>query len=398
MKSEIIPKYSLFLYIVLSTAITDITVNRILLMFVLLICSLFYLKEHVRYNSPIKLNHFMKSYIIYGVILTISSLYTKTPDDKVHSVLISYYTIVILLFFLGDSIRSERDVVFFLRAYVLGAIMLLLYMLNHYGLGMIEVLSQDNNIRLGDDISNSNTVGQSFAYGAVISTYFFMVDKRKILKVFDVGVIIVSFVLSLLSGSRKALLVLFAGSFIVIYFLNTDKKNVIKKAITILLSFIIVFLLYNFARHNAMFSTVFDRLDSLLFGLSDTTQLDESSRVRFEMIQTGLSAFLKNPFLGQGVYSSYNYFGTYSHNNFVEILMNTGAIGFITFYIPYVKNGIDLIRINKSDKIYGVIIFFYLWILLGGYGMVTYYAKSSMMMFMLVTCWLKLKKDTIINE
>ena len=42
-------------------------------------------------------------------------------------------------------------------------------------------------------------------------------------------------------------------------------------------------------------------------------------------------------FLGNGFYYSQYLLGTYSHNNYIEILLNNGFVGFCVYYFCYVK-------------------------------------------------------------
>ena len=111
------------------------------------------------------------------------------------------------------------------------------------------------------------------------------------------------------------------------------------------------------------------------------------------MIKTGWTAFMESPLIGKGLYASYKYFATYSHNNFIEILMNTGIIGFAIFYYPYMTGIYDFTKINRNEKLYSVMLVIFLWVLLGGYGMVTYYSKNSMTLMALVSIWLSIKRS-----
>ena len=72
--------------------------------------------------------------------------------------------------------------------------------------------------------------------------------------------------------------------------------------------------------------------------------------------------------------------------------MNTGLIGFILFYTPYVVYGIRMLFVPKKDSRYGLMLFLFAWLLFGAYGMVTYYDKMSMSLMMIVTAWTDLSR------
>ena len=67
--------------------------------------------------------------------------------------------------------------------------------------------------------------------------------------------------------------------------------------------------------------------------MGNITESDDYLRIY--MIKKSLEKFILNPVFGNGVYASSYYLGTYSHNNYTEILVNTGMLGFLAFYWPY---------------------------------------------------------------
>ena len=294
-----------------------------------------------------------------------------------------------------SNIRDKRDVDFFLHAFVFGSIIQLFYMLSVYGLDIITVIQESEQaIRIGDEVSNSNMVGLSFAYGAVISVHFMRqaIKNRKMRWIFYLVIALVASVFTFLSGSRKATLVILGGFLCVYLFGGSQSKNILKKIRTVLIALLLLILLYWVLTNIPLFSVVNERLEALIGGVLGNEALDHSSEERFSFIAIGWQAFLSYPFIGQGIYSSYRYFGTYSHNNFIEVLMNTGLIGFILFYTPYVVYGIRMLFVPKKDSRYGLMLFLFAWLLFGAYGMVTYYDKMSMSLMMIVTAWTDLSR------
>ena len=78
---------------------------------------------------------------------------------------------------------------------------------------------------------------------------------------------------------------------------------------------------------------------------------DSSSILRSKYISVGIDAFKESPVIGYGI-DNYRYINlrdsghlTYSHNNFVEMLVGVGGIGFLIYYFYYIKLTCDFLRL-----------------------------------------------------
>lgn len=385
-----ISQWTLFICIVIFIVTTNIILNRIAHVVMIAICGMCLFRDR---SFKIKYNGQLLSMFLYGILLTFSMTYAISPEEKIKSVLLSYIITLIISFFILNNINNKSDIDFFMHAFMVASIAQLFYMLTVYGVNIFEVIREnDNRIRIGDAVSNSNSVGLSFAYGAVIATYFFQQSKGKNnhIRVTYLMIAIITTIFGLLSGSRKTLIVLFVGLFVVFRFCGANKKNIIQELKVIIISILAIGILYYVIKNVDIFSTISRRTDMLFRGLFESGHLDNSSANRFKFIEEGWQAFCRRPILGEGIYASYYYFQTYSHNNFVEVLMNTGIIGFIIFYFPYIVNLHKFIKMDKMDKRYWFMLFFYLWVLLGAYGMVNYYSKLSMSLVTIVSVWIDL--------
>ena len=376
-------KLSLFLYIIIFTVTTSVVLNRAALLVTIFCCGLGYIKSHSELKMP--KNRFFISLLLYGIMLYISRLYTITPAVKANAVFMSYAVMLIITFFLTVNVKNEDDIHFFLNAFVIASVVQLIYMLSVYGANIFEIIAKsDEGIRIGDEVSNSNSVGMSFAYGSMIALYFLLnVPCNKMKKLLYAAVVLMGIVMALFSGSRKALVMIFIGAVIIMYG-KGNNVNILKTMVGFVTGICLLFLLYNVIKENEMFSVVYSRMKELLEGLSGKGRLDNSSKERLRMINTGVEAFSESPLWGQGIYASYRYFRTYAHNNFVEVLMNTGLIGFTIFYFPYIDGMIKFLRIDKTSRLYRIMLFLFLWILFGGVGMITYYDKYSNCLISLV--------------
>ena len=383
--------YILFIYIIIFSAGTSQMLNRIGLALVIGFGGLYCCLNKLQ----VKKNIFLCSMSIYGLMAWFAKIYSISPESKVTVAFNGYISMFFVIFVVILVVDTEKDIEFLLNAFALASLVQCVYMLSVYGTDIISVIVEsEEGMRIGDEVSNSNSVGISFAIGYIISLYFLLNEKMSFYKkIFYAILVIVGFVFGLLSGSRKALILLLIGSFIILFLKNATKKNIIKTFFGILLACTVMYIMYDLISSNPLFSTVNDRFTSLTEGLQNNSKLDYSSKERFYMIKTGWTAFMESPLIGKGLYASYKYFATYSHNNFIEILMNTGIIGFAIFYYPYMTGLYDFTKINRNEKLYSVMLVIFLWVLLGGYGMVTYYSKNSMTLMALVSIWLSIKRS-----
>lgn len=386
-------KILLFIYIVVFTVTTSTNINRFALMLLTCVGGLYILCD----RSTVKQTTFIVAMIAYGCFLLASKIYTISPAYKVNVLLVGYVSMLIPVLIAVAVIDDEKDIKYILNAFVVAVIFQFVNMMSIYGVDFIRVIGKSEElVRIGNEESNANSVGMSFIYGALIAFNFLLYGKPRFFgKIFYAAVSIIGFVVGLMSGSRKVLVMLFIGIFIIMLVKKRDSKNVIKQALVLMAAGLVFYIAYYVISENEIFSVVSERFTALIDGLLGKGELDYSSNMRFKMMEIGFEAFLEKPILGNGVYSSYAYFGTYSHNNFVEILMNTGIAGFIIFYMPYYKNLKAFIKTDKKDNMYGIMLFLILWILFGGFGMITYYSKYEMVLMAVVTMWLKIKGERV---
>lgn len=381
---------SLFLYIIIFTTTTSSILNRVSLALVVGFGGLHLLLNGLR----IKNNTFLNCMFFYGVFAFFAMFYSNAPMDKVSTVFSGYISMFIIVFFIVLVVEDENDIKKLLKAFAISSVIQCAYMLSVYGTDVFRIVAEsDEAIRIGEEVSNSNSVGISFVLSSIISLDFLLNEKMKVYKKIFYGILVtIGVVFGLLSGSRKATILLVAGFFMIFLFKNADKKNIFKKIGGFVVAIVAVVVLLNLISSNQMFNTLYNRFLSLIDGLTGEAELDVSSKTRFEMIETGWRAFTESPLWGNGLYSSYNYFDTYSHNNFIEILMNTGLIGFVIFYYPYLVNIKSFIKVDKKSRMYFLMLILFLWIFVGGVGLVTYFSKDSMTLMAIISLWLSIKR------
>ena len=208
-----ISKCLVFIYVIVFSVVTNVTINRLCLVLMCAICGIQWLATT---KGKLSMNGLMISVLIYGFFMVLATAYSTTPSIRIQKLLIAYLSMAGTVFCMMVTIESKRDIDLYLNAFIFAAVFQLGYMLSVYGVDILSVVAEsERGVRIGDEVSNSNTVGMSFAYGAIISFHF--IRQKNVGKFRKCGyllVIVSAVVLALLSGSRKALLVLVLGIFV----------------------------------------------------------------------------------------------------------------------------------------------------------------------------------------
>lgn len=263
--------------------------------------------------------------------------------------------------------------------------------------------------RLGGDFGyNANYVGIIGAYAGILSglNFFFFRKKYGLLQLASALVIV------FLSGSRTSLALLAIGlafEFLCEILMN---RNWLKKlsiiVLCIIIACIMLWLCFNVPLFYAMLGSRIEGFISTLLG----GPVEASTDIRINMMSEGMSVFSKHPIIGVGIDNSgfYSIYGTYFHNNYVEILADTGLIGFTVYYSFWFVMAIYAIRsfrrLGKTNTLRRMLfcsIGLIMASLVGDIGRVSYYSENSLMVFpvlfyMLQCCMGRIKLKSIEKE
>ena len=280
----------------------------------------------------------------------------------------------ILFFFTYTLFLDEEKYIkkYFDALYISGVCMAI-YALYSYGIiGYIEALGKG--IRMGRAITNENLFGMTFAWSALVAFYYYLKNK----KMLHLVCIVVFAFFAFSSGSKKASLMIPFG----IIGMCTLKYGIRKMWKTILISVVSIGVFLLIIRQ-PMFSNVYERLSSFFsrdYNVSDAT--------RAKMIEVGLQLFRQRPILGYGIgnYTRISGMGGYSHNNYIEVLVSTGLLGFALYYIPYIRAlywGFKE-KVMNGDNMKTLLLVFAFLSIVFGYGMVQIYDKNCWLMYAVI--------------
>lgn len=271
------------------------------------------------------------------LLLVVSSFFWAIDKDVVIGGIVTQFQYFLLLFFVFYVVRKRASLDDYYRALYISGVCLIVLTIFEYGLEGL-VLQLRLGIRLGARLGNENIYGMAFAQSAIVAFYYFSYKKEKIALTFFA----VFSVFALGSGSKKAFLMIPIGVFSLII-LKFQFRNTLKLFVSIGIA-VIVFLLVS---KLPIFQMPIERLIIFVSGESS------SDAFRFGLIKKGLNLLQFRPLLGYG-YGSYSLisgFGTYAHNNFIELAINFGILGLLTYYSMYMYS-YHMIRKKVGKKQY----------------------------------------------
>src|SRR5690625_3963952 len=257
----------------------------------------------------------------------------------------------------------------------------------------ITVLSLDTLFigRLGTNISfiifgneviyNANTISIIAGFSFLIYLYRFIFNKS----IITIFLLIWLIIIILLTGSRKGLFLLILGTPLLIFLLNPKKRirNVLFGGLCIIVLYVLIMnitILYNIIGYRM------EALVNIVLG----EQVEEASvNTRKIFVERGWDYFLLKPWTGYGLDNFRNLpgsYGTYSHNNYIELLISGGVFSFIFYYAIRIFVLVKLFINRSNNKINQLLFVILLLLLLIEYGLVDYYIRIYIILFVFALC------------
>ena len=296
-----------------------------------------------------------------------------------------FFTCAVICYITCNLVYKFPDlIIYVLWAYIIGAAVLFTRIVFFYrGIAnLMHIASGVGEIRIGGAIANENSIGILMANAFIICWLIILKNKgqAKFEKVLMAALSVAFAVMLLLTGSKKAIAYIVI-SLVGLFYYYTRKQPLLKKVLLFIVAIALLILLSYCIRDIPIFHTINDRVRSLgdtLIGKGNASQTDQ---VRLNMISEGFNAFLQSPLFGNGAGYSYRLFGTYSHCNYVELLMNYGLIGFSLYYGPFIAL---LVYVNRQVKTGDLIaIYFMVYLVLNlilAIGIVDYYERTTQLL------------------
>lgn len=381
--------FSVFLYIVLAivfeaTQVSYTFLSSVGLFFCLGCCMLYCLL-----CGKIRINRFIVWLLIFGVVLTVSYFYTPAKAEA-GSRVYRYWTSAVLIILACNVLTEHKDVQRVLNAFIIGGVGVSVYVYSYYGLDFL--INSGSRLQNGD-FGNVNGLGLNCVNAIAIAFYKLLTlrkeggyrRKRALL----IAAMVICLPVMFFTGSRKAIFALLVA-LCVFVLLYKNNKSLTKRIFWILLIIGGVFLLVNTV---PAFAPIKDRLNQFFESIfREQEQAGGGEKVigdneRQYFIQKGLEVFLESPAWGKGFCYSYYLFDTYSHNNYVELLMNNGIIGFVAYYWIYVKIIKDSLRLKERRDIMALVGMLMAKLLFEEMGLVDHYSRMTLLLLgIIVAC------------
>lgn len=343
--------------------------------------------------------------VVFFILLLFSFINSDYNTQTITSlisftlVFIMSFTIVNMLMRTGDY-RAIEFAVYFGILYNF----LLVYSKNGVLLNIFQYA------RLGGTFGNANVFGFVF----VVSTIFALIrlmnfskDDDKILIKYFVfaGIIFLNIWGIIFYSKSKTAIIVFVIIMAVWSLIRLAFSKKYNKIIYLIIILVIGLVTFNLISSAIIQTNRFNIISSNLYFNSSGGIASDVMRLR--MIDDGVSLWLKRPVIGWGFdqFRYISFYGTYSHNNYIELLCNLGIVGFVLFYSIYFY----LIYYNKrilnmgSIKVPIISGFFILVLLLYDITIVSFTYKLpwiilSMIIGLTINSFYSVKKEKVLKK
>lgn len=286
------------------------------------------------------------TFIMWSMLIILASLcslyYTKELSSGIsvcYMIVKSILTGICFSLYIANELRIKKIFFYFKLAGLFISIYSIIFFRN-------ELYTS----RFGEvQVGNANTLG-FFLIVPILMIALDIFEHRN--QMINIVISIPILYVMLATGSRKSILFLFFLLLLFIGFSNGIKNKIKSILFSLLIISILLFCIFKIPQ---IYHIIGVRMNGLLgmFHFGNFTE-DKSTEIRQDLIQKGLALFFKQPVWGYGLNSSTFYFGVYTHNNYVETLIDGGGILFLLYYSIYffiLNNLIKYRTIGLANKL-----------------------------------------------
>ena len=282
----------------------------------------------------LKLNKYLLWFLTFFSIVMFSMLWAYQKNWTIDGIK-SVFVMITVYVFISNIIENERNFYEVLKLFVFSKIITAAYIIISIDISSIGVM------RIGIESLgeqwNANNIGMSMAISAFLAFAILKKEKSSRTRLFYYFLISLFGIITLLTGSRKALFVLLFA--ISLYAVLNARSHKYFKAMLILVAGITV--LYLTMNVPILYDVMGSRIETMLNRLTGQGVVDRSTRLSMEMIDYGMHWFGQKPILGYGINNFRALYGditgnyTYAHNNYVDLLVGVGALGTLIYYLGH---------------------------------------------------------------
>lgn len=244
---------------------------------------------------------------------------------------------------------------------------------------------------LNDIGFNLNTLGMNCAIAGLFALYFYRkANFRR--KARYLAAMLVCLVIIIISGSKKALLIPLIA-LLIMKLCHTKKRYLLFNLV--LISCALFGAYYLIMNVPFLYDNIGIRMEGMINGFTGTGEVDASTYTRLKFIDFGMYIIPKNLWTGYGL-GTYEYLfnqtfpgwgASYSHNNYIELLVGVGLIGTIVYYSIYIYLICALVSIIRKtkDELSILLLAILIGLIFGHYGLVAYYNLTQNILLTLIS-------------
>lgn len=297
------------------------------------------LRQHQCFNRS-----FIFTTVIFLFYCFISLIWADSPLYAKNNFMVLLKSVLPTII-LVSLIHSKADFNIALKSFAFASFLYSLLFIPFVDISALQSARITEAIESDEFVPNVNVISMCSSFACMLFAFYGMSEK----KTYHYIIAIVSFVLTVILGSRKSLLAIFV--FIAIIFYKSKSKN--KTKLIGYLTIAIIAMIIVVPKEYLEF--IVERFNIFQFFISGNTSIiDESDNNRLDMLKYGMIYFLDKPILGNGFmnfavrFQNDGYLLTYSHNNYIELLSGLGVLGFTLYYIPYYLISKNIRRGNSN--------------------------------------------------
>ena len=302
--------------------------SDIVFIIMLINCVIMYIKE-----KPFEFDQFIVLLLIFLLYSLLTIIWSANKSFAISTNFSILQRIGFAICVYG-IVNNKNRVETILYSLLFSGVFILLYMLITNGpSGLINKLLSESKTRLGDDVTNANTVGGAFSIAAIVAWYFITRNQKNGI---NIVLFFVFFVFLLATGSRTSFFGLIVGV-ITSSFYSTKPGKLFR----VVLALLGIAIFYIIIKNMGLMPKIIERFDEALAAIFGEAEFGGSAKSRLEFAEYGIGKIRENPIVGYGAGQFRHYMGTEkglfysSHNNYIEVLFSYGIIGGLIWYGMY---------------------------------------------------------------
>ena len=330
------------------------------------------------FRGKFHINYFviyMALFVIYSLVLTLFT--TKSLGFGYSKTLLTSHAFAVALFIL---FAFTDDYKYFFSIIFGSFFILAAYFVIFYAPGLIK--GGISGERLGEELGNVNNVGMTFCFAIIFCLFLTYKYRGK-----AYFLLIPAFIFTgclVLTASRGAYIVL-AVVLIVFLYLFIGKGNLLIYILSLVSLFCLLFLILQIPELEAFRI----RFYSLFTAAESPSSADRSTLTRMNMFIDGLRLWTRELFIGHGVggFKENTAYPYYSHNTISEVLANTGIIGAVLFFYPYVRTSYLNFKKGMNKPLFTLFVVILIASFVNLFQDIIFYNKISILIWVLIATY-----------